>query len=43
MLAKANITIEESIAAKNNEDQAHANELHIGKLVQIVPFCQETI
>ena len=38
ILAKANITIEESIASKNNEDRAHASELYIGKLVQIVYF-----
>ena len=38
ILAKANLTIEESIASKNNEDWAHANKLHIGKLVQIVHF-----
>ena len=31
------------MASKNNEDRAHANELYIGKLVQIVTFCQEII
>ena len=29
ILPKANITIEESIASKNNEDRAHASELYI--------------
>ena len=38
IIAKANLTIEESIAFKNNKDRAHANELYIGKLVQIVHF-----
>ena len=38
ILAKANLTTEESIASKNNEERAHANELYTGKLVQIVHF-----
>ena len=38
ILAKADLAIEESIASKNNEDPVHANELYIGKLVQIVHF-----
>ena len=38
ILAKANLTIEESIASKNNKDWAHANKLCIGKLVKIVHF-----
>ena len=38
ILAEANLTIEESIASKNNEERAHANELFVGKLVQIVHF-----
>ena len=38
IIAKANLTIEESIAFKNNKDRAHANELYIGKLVQLVHF-----
>ena len=38
ILAKANLSIEESIASKNNEERAHVNELQIGKLVQIVHF-----
>ena len=38
IFAKANLTIEESIASKDIEDRAHANELYIGKLVQIVHF-----
>ena len=36
ILAKANPSTEESIGSKNNEDRIHANELYIGKLVQIV-------
>ena len=38
ILAKTNLTIEESIASKNNEDRAHANKLYMNKLVQIVHF-----
>ena len=38
ILAKANLTTDESIASKNNEERAHANELYTGKLVQIVHF-----
>ena len=38
ILAKANLTTEESIASKNNEERAHTNELYTGKLVQIVHF-----
>ena len=38
ILTKANLSIEESIASKNNEERAHVNELYIGKLVQIVHF-----
>ena len=38
ILTKANLPIEESIASKNNKERAHANELYIGKLVQIVHF-----
>ena len=38
IFAKANLTIEKSIASKNNEDQVHANELYISKLVHIVHF-----
>ena len=38
IVTKASLTIEESIASKNNEERAHAKELYIGKLLQIVPF-----
>ena len=38
ILAKANLTIEESIASKNNKERDHTNELYIGKLAQIVHF-----
>ena len=38
IFAKANLTIEESVVSKNNEDGAHANELYIGKLVQTAHF-----
>ena len=38
ILTKANLPIEESIASKNNKERAHANELYIGKPVQIVHF-----
>ena len=33
-----NLTIEESIASYNNEGRDQANELYIGKLIQIVCF-----
>lgn len=36
ILAKANPTIEEYIASKNNEDWAQANELYTGKLVHFL-------
>ena len=36
IFAKANLTIEESVVSKNNEDGA--NELYIGKLVQTAHF-----
>ena len=38
VLSKVNVTIQESIASKNNEDQTNGNKLCIGKLVQIVHF-----
>ena len=38
ILTKANLTIEESIASKNNRDWAHAKELEIGKILKIVNF-----
>ena len=38
ILGKANLTIQESIASKNNKDRVHTNELYIGKLVQIVHY-----
>ena len=38
ILAKANLTIKEFIASKNNQDPPHVNELYIGKLVQIFYF-----
>ena len=38
ILAKANLTTEESIASKNNKDRAHPNERYTGKLVQIGHF-----
>ena len=43
ILAKANLTIEESIASKNNENRANAYELYTGKLVQIVHFLSRNI
>ena len=38
MVLKTNMTIEESMSVIQNEDRIHANELYIGKLVQIVHF-----
>ena len=38
ILAKAKLTIEESIVSNNHEDQAHAQKLYTGKLVETVQF-----
>ena len=38
MIVKTNMTIEESLSTNKIEDRTQANELYIGKLVQIVHF-----
>ena len=38
VLAKTNLSVKDSIQVIQNEDRSHANELYIGKLVQIVQF-----
>ena len=38
ILAKTNLSVKDSIQVVQNEDRSHANELYIGKLVQIVQF-----
>ena len=38
ILAKTNLSVKDSLQVIQNEDRSHANELYIGKLVQIVQF-----